>query len=255
MKDFKINDLNISKCFLLLKDFFNNEENLASVAYPKSILFGGEEWFYYIFYSCLLDYGMRSKVYHQNLILTYELFPNIFHPKYVVDNYINNTEELLTILKENVHPRYPNVSLKKWIELSLELSKYNNLKDKILSFESFNELTIFIRNIKGYGQKTGGLLLRLIYDSKVCGFSDDLGAIPLDRHDIEICYLNGIINKSKLSEKEISLLSTSLIECGKKLGLSPSIVDKYLWEAGNRFCNKKSCLNCPLNRTCKTKID
>jgi len=85
-------------------------------------------------------------------------------------------------------------------------------------------------------------------------FIDDLGAIPLDRHDIEICYLNGIISKSKLSEKEISLLSTSLIECGKKLGLSPSIVDKYLWEVGNSFCNKKSCLNCPLNRTCNTKI-
>ncbi len=37
-----------------------------------------------MFYSCLLDYGMRSKIYHKNLVDTYEKYPNIFDPNYAI---------------------------------------------------------------------------------------------------------------------------------------------------------------------------
>ena len=40
----------------------------------------------------------------------------------------------------------------------------------------------------------------------------------------------------------------------KKLNISPSDIDKYLWEIGNKFCNSKNCLECPLYQTCKAKI-
>ena len=201
-----------------------------------------------MFYSCLLDYGMRSKIYHQNLINTYSSHPEIFNPRYV----INNNQNLLEILKNNVHPRYPNIAIKKWLTLSNELAKYDNLRETIKSFKSFNDLNEFVKKINCYGQKTGGLLLRSIVDAKICNF-DALDFIPLDRHDIEISYLNNIVSTKKLSSKEINNLSTVWIENAKKVGISPSDIDKYLWEVGNQFCNSKNCVECPLNQRCQTK--
>ncbi len=198
---------------------------------------------------------MRSQNYHNNLINTYHIYPQIFNSSYVITNFTDNKEELLNIMRNNIHPRYPNVAVDKWINLSVELSKYDNLLNKIKEFNNFNELNLFVRTIKGYGQKTGGLLLRLIYESGVCNFNDKLGYIPLDRHDIEISYLNNIINSQKLNSKQIEKLSSLYIESGNKIGIDANLVDKYLWNIGNDFCNKKNCINCPLCDDCKTKID
>lgn len=74
-------------------------------------------------------------------------------------------------MKNNIHPRYPNVAVDKWLNLSKKLSKYDNLLDKIKEFNNFNELNLFVGNINGYGQKTVGLLLRLIYESDVFKFN------------------------------------------------------------------------------------
>lgn len=238
-----------------IHEYYNgkNLKTLATVDFPEEVKYKSNEWLIYIFYSCLLDYGMRSQNYHNNLINTYHLYPQIFNPKYVIENFACNKEELLGIMKNNIHPRYPNVALDKWLNLSMELSKYDNLLGKIKEFNNFNELNLFVRNIKGYGQKTGGLLLRLIYESGVCNFDDKLGYIPLDRHDIEISYLNSIIDSRKLNNSQIEELSSLYIKSGEKIGIDANLIDKYLWNIGNDFCNRKNCINCPLYDDCKTK--
>lgn len=252
-----MNRFNAERLIAQLEDFYCGKDTnkLAIVDYPENIEYKSEEWLIYIFYSCLLDYGMRSALYHKNLIATYDKYPSIFEPNYVIGTYANNREELLNILKSNVHPRYPNIALEKWINLSYELSKYDNLLELLKNFSNFNELNTFIRKLKGYGQKTGGLLIRLIYESNICKFHDKIQYIPLDRHDIEISYLNEVIDKTNLSNKEIEELSNLYIESGEKFGIDANIIDKYLWDIGVTFCSKKNCQNCPLNNTCKTKKD
>ena len=238
-----------------IHEYYRNKDvsTLATVDFPPEIKYKSNEWLIYIFYSCLLDYGMRSQSYHKNLINTYHLYPQIFNPKHVIEKFTTNKEELLSIMKNNIHPRYPNVAVNKWLNLSDELSKYSDLISKIKEFRSFDGLNSFIRNIKGYGQKTGGLLIRLIYESNVCNFNDRLGYIPLDRHDIEISYLNGIIQSENLNSKQIEELSKLYIKSGEKFGIDANLIDKYLWNIGNDFCNKKNCTNCPLYKECKTK--
>ncbi|MCI8467114.1 MAG: hypothetical protein HFI08_02835 [Bacilli bacterium] len=238
-----------------IHEYYSNKDSntLATVDFPKYLEYKSNEWLIYIFYSCLLDYGMRSQNYHNNLISTYHIYPQIFNPKYVIASFTTKKEELLRIMKNNIHPRYPNVAVDKWLNLSKELSKYDNLLDKIKEFNNFNELNLFIRNIQGFGQKTGGLLLRLIYESGVCNFNDKLGYIPLDRHDIEISYLNNIIDNRKLNNKQIEELSSLYIKSGEKLGIDANLIDKYLWNIGNDFCNRKKCIKCPLYDDCKTK--
>lgn len=235
----------------LLYDYYKDgDEDLASVDAPRSLEVGSHEWLIYMFYSCLLDYGIRSKIYHENLVATYQKYPQIFNPKYVIN--VLEDDELLKIMKENIHPRYPNVALKKWINLSKKLANYDNLKEMIESM-SLEKLESFVRGIGGFGQKTGGLLIRMIYEANIIDTHEDLQFIPIDRHDIEISYLNGIISKMNLNEQEIRELSDTLIKCGHRIGLSASVVDKYLWNIGSTFCNKGNCLNCPLNNTCKKR--
>lgn len=246
---------NIDRLIRKVHEYYENYDSniLAAVDFPNEIKYKSNQWLIYIFYSCLLDYGMRSQNYHNNLINTYHVYPQIFNPKYAIANFTTNKEKLLNIMKNNIHPRYPNVAVDKWLNLSIELSKYNNLLEKIKEFNNFNELNLFVRTIKGYGQKTGGLLLRLIYESNVCNFNDKLGYIPLDRHDIEISYLNNIIDSQKLNNSQIEELSSSYIKSGEKLGIDANLIDKYLWNIGNEFCNKKKCADCPLYKDCKTK--
>lgn len=251
-----VNEKKIDKLVQKMHEYYSSKDTntLATVDFPEYLEYKSNEWLLYIFYSCLLDYGMRSQNYHNNLINTYQNYPQIFNPNYVVKNFTIKKEKLLDIMKNNIHPRYPNVAVDKWINLSIELSKQDNLLDKIKEFNNFNELNLFIRNIKGYGQKTGGLLLRLIYESGVCKFNDKLGYIPLDRHDIEISYLNNIIDSQKLKNKQIEELSNSYIKSGDKIGIDANLIDKYLWNIGNDFCNKKKCMECPLYSDCKKKI-
>ncbi|MGN0974255.1 MAG: hypothetical protein ACI4OT_05875 [Bacilli bacterium] len=230
-----------------LNNYFADKERLANVEFPKNINYGTNEYFIYMFYSCLLDYGVRSKIYHKNLINTYEKYPSIFCPKYVSQMKEN---ELNDIIVNNIHPRYPNLATKKWINLSNELLKYDNILNYLKTIKNIDGLSQFIRSIKGYGQKTGGLLIRIISDSNICNFKEKVNSIPIDRHDIEISYLTNIINVNSLSNSEISKLSDSYINVGKELNINPSDIDKYLWELGNSFCNKKNCEECPLNQLC-----
>lgn len=244
-------------CALQMKRYFADKNQSANVEVPSDIVIGSNDYLIYLFYSCLLDYGMRSKIYHSNLIATYKNYKKIFNPKYVVENYIGNEEKLLEIIKGNIHPRYPNIASKKWIELSKFLSinyPENQLKEKIFSLQSYKELYYFITNIKGFGQKTGGLLLRLIFESGICNFQNDIEDIPIDRHDIEISYLNGISTKENLNNNELKELGSIWIEAARENHISACDIDKYLWSIGNQFCSKKDCLNCPLKEICKRKI-
>lgn len=249
-----MDEVSALKVIKLLHDYYkDSSETLASVDAPKSIQYASNEWLIYMFYSCLLDYGTRSKIYHKNLNITYDKYPYIFNPQYVCTNYNDKPDELLKIMKENIHPRYPNVALNKWLNLSNVLSEYSSLKDELIKM-NLSELESFIKGIGGYGQKTGGLLIRLIVEAKIINDDKDLNFIPIDRHDMEISYLNKITQKRELNEEEIRKLSDILIKSGKQVGAYAGTVDKYLWNVGDTFCNKKECNNCPLKSTCISKI-
>lgn len=244
------NNIDFNKCLIVIKclnEYFKENNNIALVDYPNDIIYCSNEYFIYMFYSCLLDYGMRSKLYHNNLINTYRKYKNIFNPKYVISM---EEEDLRNIIVNNIHPRYPNIAVKKWVRLSNYLSKYTSILNVLEEFNNFNELMDFINNIKCFGQKTGGLLIRIISDSKICKFNEFIKSIPIDRHDIEISYLTGIISDFKINEKEIKGLSNTYVNASLQLNLNPSEIDKYLWDIGSSFCNKRKCLDCPLNKIC-----
>ena len=73
-KTIEIN-INYEKCKNVVKslnDYYKGNKDLANIEFPSNIIINSHEYYLYIFYSCLLNYGMRSKVYNQNLINTYK---------------------------------------------------------------------------------------------------------------------------------------------------------------------------------------
>ena len=112
-----------------------------------------------------------------------------------------------------------------------------------------------ISQIKGLGQKTGGLLLRLLIDEKLIEPIDGITDIPIDRHDIDLCVWLGIISgitieEVKKNKKVIKLLSSIWVAAAKDLNISPSLADQYMWIIGSRYCSKKQCHICPLVNNC-----
>lgn len=242
--------MDYNKCKEVVKaldNYYKDEKNIAEIACPSNVEYRSHEYYLYMFYSCLLDYGIRSKIYHKNLTNTYLKYPQIFNPNYVCRM---SEQELKDIIVKNIRPRYPNIAVKKWLVLSNELKKFDSLDNYLKEIKSFDELNRFVRSIKGYGQKTGGLLVRIIYDSDICNFEENIKCIPIDRHDIEISYLNSIIDSKSISKNDIIKLSDLYVEVCNELKIDPSNIDRYLWETGNTYCNNKQCGECPLNCTC-----
>ena len=107
-------NIDYKKCKLVINDlcgYFSNIKNIANIEYPKEIKNGCNDYYVYMFYSCLLDYGMKSKLYHKNLSNTYSKYPDIFKPNKVLKM---PEDKLKEIIINNIHPRYPNVALRKW---------------------------------------------------------------------------------------------------------------------------------------------
>ena len=69
-----MNSSNIDNLIKKIHAYYNSQETnqLATVDTPRNLEYKSNEWLIYIFYSCLLDYGMRSINYHNNLINTYQ---------------------------------------------------------------------------------------------------------------------------------------------------------------------------------------
>ncbi len=250
---------NAETCLNILHNYFSdkNIEGQAQVVLPKSIIPNSKVHYQYLFYSCLLNYGMKSTSLHKNMIYLYEQYPNVFSPGYVVEKYSKDYTDLADVLRSYVHVRYPNECAKRWIGLSEVLHlKYNdNPKEMFRDKSTYNDYKKSISQIKGLGQKTGGLLLRILIDNNMLSPIDGITEIPIDRHDIDLCiWLNVISNftadEIRKNTKIIKALSDVWVQAANNLSISPSLADQYLWIIGSEFCASKKCIHCPVFDLC-----
>lgn len=260
--NFEINLTKAINSLKLMHNYFTNKEieNKAQVVLPNVIEHNSSQHFCYLFFSCLLNFGMRSNILHENLCLLYETNSEIFSPQYIVENYSNNYTKLAKLLSSKVHIRYPNECAKRWIALSelLHANFDNNPQNLFVGKNKYNEYKLAISQINGFGQKTGGLLLRMLIDNEMLISSDGIAEIPIDRHDIDLCVWLEVISNISTSEirknkKIVNLLSATWVQASKELSISPSLTDQYLWIIGTQFCVSRNCKSCPLHYVCSRK--
>lgn len=260
--DYKINCENAKNSLLELHKYFSKTDmtSKAEVLLPENIKYGSIEHYKYLFYSCMLNYGMKSSVLHESLMKLYCSNPLLFSPEYICKTYVDNYGALADILRSFVHVRYPNQCAKNWFSLSQILyEQYNgNPKELFVGKNTYYDCQAVIFKLKGYGQKTGGLLLRMLIDNELLSPVDGIAEIPIDRHDIDLCIWLGVITgltseDIKKNKKVIEMLSTAWVKVSNELNISPSIADQYLWIIGSQFCAKNQCILCPLNTQCRKK--
>lgn len=257
---YTINADNAKVSLIKMHQYFSKMDiaTKATVLLPKDIEIGSEIHFRYLFYSCLLNYGMKSSVLHENLIKLYEQMPLLFSPQYIYENYANKYDALADILRSFVHVRYPNQCAVNWFFLSsiLHTQYHDNPKELFQNGNTYHDFQSVIFTIKGFGQKTGGLLLRILIDNDLLHPVDGIAEIPIDRHDIDLCIWLGVISDVtsddvKKNKKLIELLSNTWVMVSNKLSISPSLADQYLWIIGSQFCSKNQCQMCPLHDECR----
>ena len=258
-------DLYRAKESLKLMDAYfanKNIKNQAQVILPDGVEKYGQQHYCYLFLSCLLNHGMKSSTLHENLQSLYQNKIEVFSPEYVFTSYKDNYSDLADLLRTYIHVRYPNESAKRWIALceNLHINYHDNPKEKFLGKTKYDELKKVICSINGMGQKTGGLLLRILIDNGMVISTDGIREIPIDRHDIDLCVWLGVIknitsDEIKKDKKIISKLSEVWVQASDDLAISPSVTDQYLWIIGSQLCTNKYCDGCPICAMCFKKGD
>jgi endonuclease III len=239
-----------------LHEFFSATDSLtATITPPEELEWESKEHFLYIFYGCLLDYGMKSSIYHENLKKAYKQKPDLFDPRYIVETFQRNVQDLAAVLKDLVRVRFPNEGARRWLSLSeILLEKYNgDPRDMFTPLMSFDDAKNAVLSIKGFGQKTGGLLVRILYENDLITVQGSLNHIPIDRHDIEISIMLGVVDNDGVKTENatvIEQLSSIWVEASLAEGVDPCEIDRNLWLLGSHLCSKKKCCHCPLNDMC-----
>lgn len=243
-----------------MRQYFSdkNIDKEATVTLPKEIIHGSELHYRYLFYSCLVNYGVNSVLLHKNLISLYEQKELMFSPQYICETYADNYDSLTDILRSFLHLRYPNQCAKNWFCLSSTLHNqyHDNPKELFTNKNSYYEFQEAICNLKGFGQKTGGFLLRILIENDLLQPIDGIAEIPIDRHDIDLSIWLGVVSnitsdEIKKSKKVIKQLSNTWVMVSTKNSISPSLTDRYLWIIGSQLCSKKQCDICPLQEECR----
>jgi hypothetical protein len=83
-----------------LHSYFRDVQTVkkATIELPNDIEYRSKEHYLYIFYGCLLDYGVKSYYYHQRLKFAYSEFRELFSPSYILENFKNDIESLSRVV-------------------------------------------------------------------------------------------------------------------------------------------------------------
>ena len=108
--DYVIIGDNAKKSLIRMHNYFSKmgTTSKAEVILPERIERGSIEHYKYLFYNCMLNYGMKSSVLHENLMKLYQSNPLLFSPEYICNTYAGNYGALADILRSFVHVRYHN---------------------------------------------------------------------------------------------------------------------------------------------------
>ncbi len=246
-----------------LHSYFRDAQTVrkATIELPEDIEYESRDHYLYVFYGCLLDYGVRSYHYHQRLRLAYSEFRELFNPDYILENFENDIEGLSRILSRYLRVRFPTEAAKRWFSLSEVLCrKYDcDPRNLIKEATTLYELRNLVTEIRGFGQKTGGLLIRILYENGLLGNmnNDCMPFIPIDRHDVKVSMRLGIIrgleedsSSDRVSNRLPAELSKIWVEASVLESIDPAETDRNLWLLGSGLCASNKCYLCPVKGLC-----
>lgn len=214
----------------------------------------------FLFYVVSNDHGMKSSRLYERAKALFLENRGLFEPFKVIEDYRGPEDiSLMESTGKQLSTRYPRETARSWYTNSVRLvEKYQG--DPRELFRSTTSARVLMKDItafRGYGPKTGGMLLRAVIG---LGFADVRGVedvlVPVDIHDSRISYFTGIL---KLDDPSLGNLDyyafvprvqRGLLEACNALGIKWLDVDRALWLIGSRGCVTRRCHLCPLSNIC-----
>jgi len=214
----------------------------------------------FLFYTVVNDHGMKSSRLYARAKALFLENRALFEPFRIIEDF-NGPEDgrLVELTGKQLGTRYPRETAKVWYLNSKRLiEKFGG--DPRNLFRCAPDARTLMKEIvafRGYGPKTGGILLRAIIG---LGFVDVTGIeevpIPVDIHDSRICFLTGVLKLSGPGNARVDYYAYArhvqriLLETCNLLGLKWLDIDRALWLIGSRGCTNRRCKLCPLRDIC-----
>jgi hypothetical protein len=232
-------------------------DDLVENQIPDDVQHGSREHALFLFYTVANDHGVKSARLYERAKQLFRDRADAFEPSVVVRNYTGGDDPaLIEVTGKRLGTRYPGETAKGWYANSSRLLETYGGDPRVLfgGHADANELLASIRSFRGYGPKTGGMLLRALVGlgfARVANLEDVL--VPVDIHDSRIAFWTEIASSDRPVQDyyaHVARIQRFLRDTCKRLNIGWLDVDRALWIIGSRGCVKRRCTICPLNELC-----
>jgi endonuclease III len=215
----------------------------------------------FLFFTVANDHGMKSSRLYDGAKQLFQRCRDLFEPSRILEHFDSPDDpSLIDATSKVLGVRYPREAARNWYLNSSRLLQ-NFEGDPRCLFQSSpdaGKLLRQIRTFRGYGPKTGGMLLRAVVG---LGFAkvDRLEEVlpPVDIHDSRISFFTGIVREDSPRNQEAEHYYKYCVQIQRVLrdacdssSLAWPDVDRALWLIGSRGCAPRRCELCPLNDLC-----
>lgn len=259
----KVVILRLQKAFARREGLLAEVSDLVENQIPKGVKPLSREHALFLFYIVVNDHGMKSSRLYARAKELFQIRRELFEPSMVLKLYHGPDDpNLVKDTGKFLGTRYPRETAKTWYLNSQRLENLFSGDPRNL-FRCCTDAQRLLKEIvafRGYGPKTGGMLLRAIVGlgfAKLDGLESVL--VPVDIHDSRISFFTGIVSIDD-DEDNLNLnidyyayvrdIQRILRDTCNALVLPWLDIDRALWLIGSRGCVKKHCSLCPLQDLC-----
>jgi hypothetical protein len=252
----------VSEAFRNREGLLTNVDDLVENQLPSGVGKRSREHALFLFYVVPNDHGVKSSRLYTRAKALFCARPLLFEPLEILGEFNGpDDDRLVEATGVALGTRYPKETAKGWYRNTVRLVDEYDADPRRL-FTSSSDATVLLRHIqgfRGYGPKTGGMLLRALVG---LGFAavNRLGqvALPVDIHDSRISFFTGILTCSDGDAPEdgdyyrfVPVVQQVLLEACNTLRISWLDVDRALWLIGSKGCAVRDCGRCPIADLCR----
>jgi len=251
-EDKKIIVNNIMNAYIKDSGVFEYKSNLLEYQIPNGVVYASKEHAMFYFFLIFNDHGTKSTRLYENFKKLFGENSNYFNPKKIA-----NLEDELKEKIAQLGVRYANNSFKYWVYNAQKIVDEfdGDIYKLFTNYKDATQLYKKIKEFKGYGDKTTGLLLRVIDGVEFTKLENfEQVPLPVDTHDSKIAINCNMIEKfdyNKADRKTLQNVSYMWQDLSNSIGINWEELDKALWILGSVGCVQKECGQCPINMYCR----
>lgn len=248
----------LSAAFERREGVFSDTKELLENQIPAGVEPRSRQHANFLFYLICQDHGVKSALLYERAKSLYQIRPEAYSPPNIVESYSRDDDPGLISILTSLGARYPRNGAKAWFVNSRRLvNAYDGDARNLFTSNSAKEIMLRIREMHGFGPKTGGLLFRVFIGLH---FATPLQVedvdFPTDIHDTRIAALTGAADiPTDITESDympyVRLAENAWRMACRSEHLNWLQVDRALWILGSKGCASSRHHDCPLRKHCQ----